>query len=274
MRNPKAPRRLSRLRIIFWLLMSLGIILPMLYMAITTLAGTWPYPRLLPATWSLRAWRFIADNRQQILRSLLSSTLYSLGTVLLTMLFCWLPAQFLATRRFRGRTILEALLLTPALLPAITFSMGLQVVFIRIGLADTMAGVILILSLVSYPYMLRSMKTGYLAYHRGYDECARNLGAGEWQRLRQVELPVVFPSALAGGTIVFLVAFSEYFLVFLIGGGTIASFPGYLVPFISGSDRPTAAALTLLFLCIPLLLFLLQELFLQRYYRGKGIELK
>jgi len=261
-------------RLLFWVALALLIVLPMLFLVVAGFSGRWPFPRVFPELYSLRAWRFVAADREGILRSLGSTTLYSLAVVLTTALFCWLPAQYLSRFSFRGQTLLEALLLTPALVPAITFSMGLQIVFVGLGLADTMVSVVLVLSLVAYPYMLRGLKTGYLAYRQAYDECARNLGAGEWQRLLQVELPMVLPAALSGGSVVFLVAFSEYFLVFLIGGGVVPSFPGYLVPFVTGSDRAFAAVLSLLFLCVPVLLFVTQELFLQWFYRRKGIEIR
>lgn len=260
------------MKAVFYLLLSILIVMPLLMLTAAAFAGVWVFPEILPQNWSLRAWRFITGNGPAIAAALASSALYSLATVVTAALLCWLPAQFLARNRFAGQGMLEAVLLTPALVPAITFSMGLQVVFIRLGLADSIPGVVLVLSLTSYPYMLRALKTGYLAYSRQFDECARNLGAGEVQRVLQVELPMVLPAALSGSGVVFLAAFSEYFLVFLIGGGLVRSFPGYLVPYISGSERSIAAALTLVFLAIPLLLFLLQELFLQWYYHRKGIE--
>lgn len=67
-----------------------------------------------------------------------------------------LPAKTLAFSSFRGKNLLEGLLLLPALVPAMTFSMGLHFIFIKIGLADTAPGVILVLSMISYPYMLRA----------------------------------------------------------------------------------------------------------------------
>lgn len=277
--GPNRPPVLGRIgsvsgRLLFWMALVVLIAFPMAFLVVAGFAGRWPFPRVLPEVYSLRAWRFVAANSGGILRSVGNTTLYSLAVVLTTALFCWLPAQFLSRFSFRGQTLLEAVLLIPALVPAITFSMGLQVVFIGLGLADTTVGVVLVLSLVAYPYMLRAIKTGYLAYRQAFDECARNLGAGEWQRLLQVELPMVLPAALSGGSVVFLVAFSEYFLVFLIGGGVVPSFPGYLVPFVTGSDRAIAAALSLIFLCVPVLLFMAQELFLQWFYRRKGIEIR
>ena len=68
-------------------------------------------------------------------------------------------------------------------------------------------------------------------------------------------------------TIVFLVAFSDYFLVFLIGGGTVPSFSGYLFPFLNSTNWSLASGLTLLFILVPVLLFWILDLTINRLYR-------
>ena len=61
------------------------------------------------------------------------------------------------------------------------------------------------------------------------------------------------------------------FLVFLIGGGTVPSFTGYLFPFLNSSDRSVASVLTLIFLLIPIVLFFIIDLTVNRIYRKKGM---
>jgi putative spermidine/putrescine transport system permease protein len=195
---------------------------------------------------------------------------YSLATVALTLAMTILPARCWRSRSFRGKNLLEGLLLLPALVPAMTFSMGLHFIFIKIGLADTAPGVILVLSMISYPYMLRALTTGYSLMGREYGICARNLGASKWRVFLEVELPLLFPAMAAGGSVVFLVAFSEYFLVFLIGGGSVASFTGYLFPLITSSNRGLGALVTLVFLAVPIALFIVLELGLYRYHRKRS----
>ena len=97
--------------------------------------------------------------------------------------------------------------------------------------------------MISYPYMLRALTAGYQAYGEQFDLCARNLGASSWRTLLAIELPLLLPALLAGATIVFLVAFSEYFLVFLIGGGTVPSYSGYIFPLLNSSDKSVASLL-------------------------------
>jgi putative spermidine/putrescine transport system permease protein len=77
---------------------------------------------------------------------------------------------------------------------------------------------------------------------------------------------------VAGGSVVFLVAFSEYFLVFLIGGGSVHSYTGTLFPILNSSDRAMGSLLTLVFLLVPLMLFVLTDTAVTRIYRRKGMQ--
>ena len=89
--------------------------------------------------------------------------------------------------------------------------------------------------------------------------------------LATVELPLIVPSLISGGTVVFLVAFSEYFLVSLIGGGAVNSIASSLFAFLNSADRPIASAYTLLFIAIPILLMFVIDLTVRRSYRRMGL---
>lgn len=244
---------------------------PILLLILQAGAPGWRYPDLFPPI-SLHGVLFLSQQGAPIARTLLSSLGYSLATVGVTILMCLMPAQIFGQTTFRGQALLEGLLLTPALVPAMTFSMGLHIVFIKIGLADTYAGVVLVLAMTSYPYMLRALTTGYALMGAEYRLCSRNLGASAWTTFWQVELPLLLPALGAGASVVFLVAFSEYFMVFLIGGGNVESFTGYLFPSITSSNRGLGAAITLIFLLVPMSLFALLELGIKVYHRSRRMK--
>jgi len=232
-------------------------------------AARWMFPDVLPAAASSRGIELLVDNRGDIAQSMISSTGYSLATVALSFLLSVLPASVLARYEFHGRFMLEALFLSPVLVPAITYGMGIHFLFIRVGLADTVLGVVLVLTAAAYPYMLRALIAGFQQIPTEIDTCAANLGATLLRRVLVVHIPLLGPAILAGGSVVFLVAFSEYFLVFLIGGGSVASYTGYLFPYLSGGDRTLGSVLTLLFVVVPLLLFLVLDRTLSAYYRRR-----
>jgi len=253
------------------LVLALLFLLPVLVLMLQAGAPGWRFPQLWPEL-TFDGVRFLTARPPPFLTALFSSLGYSVATVALTLAMTILPAQVLAFRSFPGKNLFEGLLLLPALVPAMTFSMGLHFIFIKIGLADTAPGVILVLSMISFPYMLRALTTGYTLMGREYGICARNLGASKWRVFLEVELPQLLPAMAAGASVVFLVAFSEYFLVFLIGGGSVPSFTGYLFPLITSSNRGLGALVTLVFLAVPILLFIALELGLFRYHRKRRMQ--
>ena len=253
------------------LLLFLLFVLPVVVLVLTSLAPGWRFPNVWPEAFSLRAVTYLVQHRDQTLVALGSSFLFSLLTVLTTLVMCLLPASVFARRAFSGKTLLEGLLLTPALVPPMTFAMGLHFLFIQWSLADTWMGVVLVLAMFSYPYMFRALVAGFQTLGEDYRACARNLGAKPLRILLAVEGPLLLPAIVAGGSVVFLVAFSEYFLVFLIGGGNVPSFTGQLVPLLSSSDRSLASILTLIFLFLPVALFVILDTTLVRAYRKRGM---
>lgn len=247
-------------------------ILPVAVLLLYTFSSAWSWPDVMPQKFDSRGVAYLAGHGLDIAYHLLYSCLYSLGTVIFTLLITIFPAKLFARTDFLGKQLLEGLFLAPALIPPMAFAMGAHYLFIFIGLADTLTGVTLVLGLFSYPYMLRAITGGYQSFGEQYTLCAKNFGASPLRILFSIELPLLLPAIIAGATIVFLVAFSEYFLVFLIGGGTVPSYAGYIFPLLNSSDKTIASLLTLIFLFIPIILFLLADHLILTGYRRRGIH--
>ena len=107
-----------------------------------------------------------------------SSLLYSLATVLFTFLISVSPARVLARYEFRSRAVVEAFLLAPVLVPFHRLRHGGSLyLFIRAGLIDSFPGVVLVLGMFSYPYMLRSLTAGFGALPKELWICATQISA-------------------------------------------------------------------------------------------------
>ena len=246
-------------------------IAPLFILLILAFSSSWRYPGPGPESLSLRAFDYIFRESPGFFRALFSSIAYSLATTVTGTLICLLPARALTRNDFPMKGFIEGLLLSPVLLPVMTFSMGIHIILLKWSLTGTFAGVVIILTLYNYPYMLRALISGYEQIPLSMEQTARNLGASWFFNLVRVELPMLTPALSAGGPILFLTAFSEYYLVFLVGGGAVPSLSGYLFPFISGSDHSISSLLVLVFLTVPLILFLLQDLFIQKLYKKRNL---
>lgn len=214
-------------------------VLPVIVLFLAAFSSSWVFPEVFPAVFDLRSLHYLAQHRQDIGLSLLSSCLYSFGTVVLTFGMTILPAKLFARTDFFGKNFLEGLFLAPALIPPMAFAMGAHFIFLRLGIADTTIGVILILSIISYPYMLRALTAGYQAYGDNFALCAKNLGASPIRILVAVELPLLLRQFLPGRRSFFSSPFPSSFWSF---SSAVAQCRPIRVIFFRYSILPTGAS--------------------------------
>lgn len=232
----------------------LGALLPFVGLLLWAIVGPYRYPALLPEEGSLRGIRLLVDPRSDIPGALLTSTGIAVVVAVLAVLIGLPAGRALGLHRFRGRRLVQFLLLAPVIVPGLAVTLGLQVFFIRLGLADTVTGVILVQLMPAVPYAATILGGAFANYDLDYERQARALGAGPVQTLLRVTLPLVRPAIASAAVFAFLISWSEYVLTLLVGGGRVTTLPLLLFAAIGSSDTTVAAALSLLVIVPPLVL--------------------
>lgn len=236
-----------------------GFVFPFLVLILWSFSNGWASDALLPSALGLRGWRYLLAPGSRLLSSLSVSILIS-GTVTLIALVLSIPAgKALGLYRFKGKNIVEIVILSPVIIPALTVGMGIHVLFIRYGLADTFIGVILAHLPVTLPYGIRIFASVYKALGVKWEEQAQVLKAGKRQAFFYITLPFLYPGIVSAGALMFNVSFSQYFLTYLIGGGNIITLPLLLFPFVNSGDRVIASAISLVFVVTSLIVMLIIE---------------
>ena len=241
------------------LILGLGLsaLLPVAVLATWSFAGRWYYPALLPSEWSLRAWQSAFSPTSQIWAALWGSLWVASLTALLGTIIALPAARALSLGKLRARGLLSALLLAPLVLPSFASVMGIQVVFIRLGLADTRPGVVLAHLIVVVPYAVVLLSGVFGGFDTRLELVARTLGAGQGQVLWRVTLPLMLPGVLVSLLFAFLVSWSEYLLTLIVGGGQVLTIPLLLFSAVQGGDYAITGALSLLYIAPTLLVFAL-----------------
>lgn len=230
--------------------------IPLGLLLVSSLAGPWMWPELLPREWTIRAYQAFDRQMPRISTYLGTSLLVSLAAVALSLMVSLPAARELARR---PRPFLEALLVLPALLPPLACLWGMQGTMAKLGLGDTAAGLVLALTSLAYPYTLRSLLESYRLIPTDMLACARNLGASPARAFLEVELPLLLPGLVSGASITFLAAWSDYLAFFLVGGASVPGYTLFLYPFLMSSDRAMASVGVLVFVSFPLFLFALSQ---------------
>ncbi len=124
---------------------------------------------------------------------MINSIVTAIGTTILTMLIVT-PAAFAMVRhRFRGRSLLNLLLLTPLVVPHIVMAVGYYTYFARLGLMQTYTGVILAHTALNAPLVFLTVSAALKGYDRNLERAAQSLGAPPIIAMLTVTVPVLAP---------------------------------------------------------------------------------
>ena len=259
----------DRLRTLAAFALAFCLVLPILPLVIWSVAHGWRFPDLLPQDWSLRAWSFALSPHSGVLESLFITTFVAVTTTLLSALIGVPAGRALALHKFRGKALVTLLLLAPTVLPGIAIAFGLHGVFLRLGLAGTLTGVILAHLIPVMPYMTLVMAAVFSRFDPDFEAQARSLGATPWQTFRHVTLPAILPGLMTAALFAFLVSWSQYLLTLAIGGGRVQTLPLVLFSFASAGRNDLAGAVALIYILPGLLILILTA----RSVTGRGAAL-
>ena len=134
-----------------------------------------------------------------------------------------LMAWALARCRFPGRSVLNAVVHLPLVLPPVVTGWLLLILFgvrgpvgsllydwFGIRLVFTTAGAALACGVMVFPVMVRSVRLSLEAADPGLEQAARSLGAGRIDRFFNVTLPLASPGVLVGAIVAYATALGEF----------------------------------------------------------------
>lgn len=144
--------------------------------------------------------------------------------------FGFIVAWALVRYDFPGRRLVDALIDLPFALPTAVSGIALAAVFAPTGwlglklaamgvqVAYTWIGVVVALTLIGLPFVVRSVQPALVEAQRDLEEAAETLGASPFYIFRRIILPAVLPALLTGFTLALARGIGEYGSVVFISG--------------------------------------------------------
>ena len=256
----------------FLYLVLFTILAPMIILILWTFANQWPWPYLLPKTYSLRSIKEVFAPYGKVLPTLFSNILLSLSVAILSAIVGIMTARALVFYDFKGKGLIEFLSISPNLVPGAVFAMGIHIVFLKMSLADTVLGVIIVHLIYTLPYSINIMKDLTESIGIEMELQAYVLGSSPLKSFIYITLPLLTPGILASIIMAYISSFSQYFITLLIGGGRVKTLTILMVPFISKGDRSLGSAYALIFIISTLSVFAIMDKIIKRlaYMKKRG----
>jgi sulfate transport system permease protein len=171
-----------------------------------------------------------AVSSPRVLASYRLTFFSALGGALINAVFGFLVAWVLVRYTFPFKRIVDAVVDLPFALPTSVAGISLAAVYagngwigqflepLGIKIAFTPAGVLVALTFIGLPFVVRTVQPVLEEFEREQEEAAACLGASRWLTFRRVVLPAVFPALLTGFALAFARALGEYGSVIFIAG--------------------------------------------------------
>ena len=155
----------------------------------------------------------------------------ALATTLILLPLAVLIARPLAWRAFRGKSLVEALVALPLVLPPTVLGFYLLVAFGEASalgdayqaltgraLVFSFDGLLLASIVFNLPFAVQPVQRAFDAIPREVREAAWCCGMTRWQALWQVELPLAWPGILTAIVLTFAHTLGEFGVVLIVGG--------------------------------------------------------
>ena len=185
------------------------------------------------------------------------SLLVGAGAVVSATVFGTMAAYALQRYRPPFYGFINAIILSPALLPGVVMGLALLYTLTDIGLGRSMLSVILGHTLFVSPFVVVIVSSALQGCDRQLEEVAMSLGASEWYAFRTVTLPITFPGIISGALFAFILSLDEFIITFLLGGTHVITLPIRIFSNLRFAVDPTIAAVSTVFVFATTILFVI-----------------
>ena len=261
----------ARLGYLRWVLVAIGVlvcaylVLPIVFIVALSF-GTSRWLAFPPPGWTLKWYAEFFDSPQW-LGSLWTSAQVATIVMVLSVLLGLLASFAIVRGRFRGRTALRFMLLTPMVLPVIVLAVGLYGLLLRLGINGTMFGIVVAHLVIALPFSVIMISNSLIGFDRAIEDAAVVCGASPLQAKLKVTLPAIRLGIGGAAIFSFLASWDEVVLAIFMSSPLIQTFPVRIWTVLRQDLTPVIAAASSLLILLTTVILLAIVVVMQRRSR-------
>jgi putative spermidine/putrescine transport system permease protein len=181
-------------------------------------------------------------------RAIINSLVIGLGVTVLATVLGTLAALGLRERRLPLSGFLRTAFLLPMVVPAVVLGVGMQLLFVRMGLANSYLGVIFAHTVLAVPFVFVNVAAALQGVDTRVERAAASLGASPITTFRRVTLPLATPGIVSGAVFAFATSLDEVVLTLFVAGPNQRTLARQMFSTIRENISPAIAAAAFLFI--------------------------
>jgi spermidine/putrescine transport system permease protein len=216
----------------------------------------------------------LAGNRE-LINAARNTLLIAFTSTVFATIIGTMAALALQRFQFPAKTLSEASLYIPIVIPEIVMGISILVLFSTafrfinagLGLAGdqrlTLGLPTVIISHVAFsvPFVTLVVRARLHGFDKSVEEAAMDLGANEWTTFWRVTLPIIAPGVLSGALLAFTLSLDDFIITFFTTGPGATTLPIYVYGLLRRITTPELNALSTLWIAMVLVaLFISQRI--------------
>lgn len=184
-----------------------------------------------------------------------------------------LASMGLVWGRFKGKSFINAFILSPMIVPLIVMGLAYYVTLARMGLIGTRLGLIIAYTPLTLPFAVLPISATLRGFDRRLENAAMNLGANRVQTFMKITLPIIRPGILTGMIFSFMIAFDEVVIALFISGSQAITLPKKMWDVIRYEIEPMLPAISTLLMLLAIIILALIGVLQQRLAKRMSVQL-
>ncbi len=202
-----------------------------------------------PPGWSLE-WYQKAFSSREWTSGMMNSLQVAVLTAILATSLGTVTALGIVRGRFPGRTFLNAVILSPLIVPSIIIAIGMFLLYVRWKISGSLLGLVVAHTALAVPFVIVTVNTSLRTIDRNLELAAANLGAGPVRTFRRITLPLIMPGVFAGALFAFLTSWDEVVTAIFLTTTKFRTLPVVMWEQVREVVDPTVAAVATIVLVV------------------------
>ena len=207
------------------------------------------YLEFPPQTWSLRWYHEYLDTPRWMNATVTSFKVASL-TMLVATPFGTMAAYGLFVSGSRLGKMVFFMLMTPMIVPVILIAIGTFYVFGKLGLVNSILGLVLAHTVLSVPIVMIIITAALRTYDLNQERVAQSLGSTRLRAFFEITLRQLKFSILTAALLAFLTSFDEVIISIFLSGGGNSTLTKQMFSALRDYIDPTIAAISTLMILL------------------------
>ena len=243
-----------------WLIVPGLIVIPISFAGERSLA----FP---PQSWSTQWYSNFFTNPEWTEATLTTLKVGALTTIIATVVGT-ATAFGLIRGRFPGKAGVNALILSPLIVPLVVTAIAIYSVFLEWRVVGTTLGFVAAHTVLALPFVVVTVGASLRSFDPRLEDAAASLGAGPWRTFWSVTLPAIRAGVMGGALFAFATSFDEVVISLFLATADLETLPVQIFNGISRQIDPTIAAASSLMLGVTVVGFLIAAAMQRRLIRA------